>query len=499
MSQKTETRVPGFHISPQDGLYKKCRNINNCDFGPASNHTTDPAEAKKENIAITESKAKNEAAESGNSTLPRVQSKPAPAKKKQIDPDTIDFNKEKLSPEEFQALHEDVQMLGEFFKEAHKDYNAAFVKAKGEKKRGPRWPMTAEMFEASQQRRDAYFAFLAADMKHQRHADDHNADREEIYTSRDFFVPKMKASNSFWKGIRKKEEETGTSFDPNPTFNEGDERAGQRYWQAIEVIGSLSGKKWKEIDNEAKELQDKDGISRTEAIRELYKSTEPRKDKPFVYLDIETASRQDLVLEGRGYMERGEFSEIIEVGYTKVHPNGEEEQGNFRLDMSPHHKAEVGTGWEGHGIKTEDIDGEPRFDSPEIQEKMQEVFGISADNPDEGDGSVLVAHNAPYETGHFAHQLKGYAENLKNRKVETLDTKNFSELFVHTVKGNSNQDFMETAGYEYDPAKAHSAKFDADGTKDAFLDILNDKEKYLKGDHENNKKRAQKLKEEENS
>lgn len=498
----------GFHVSP-DGVVRRCKNTQNCQFGSQEEHGSTESEAvQKHEQMLAEQKP----------TFPT---------------NSTNVDSASITPQEFARLDAQVRERGQAFKEADEAYTA--LKKQTKETLGTKFtikaPINDEMFHASQKRRAAYYAFVTADVQHKKHAEEHNADRENMYTSEDYYIPRIKRQAAFWERLRKKEAEEGSSFNPNPTFDEDDGgRWKSQYWSALRTIKALSGTSGTELNQETENLINQ-GYTRTEAVRELYKKAPQRHDKPFVYIDVETAARQDVEHEGRKAFDDGEFSEIIEVGYTKVFPDGSQEEGDFRLDMDPGFKSAIGTGWEeGHKISPDSIEGLDKFSDPTVQKKMSKVFGISGEqqeetkhkiqelqseiyteeqkeSPDqeridalkseiteasENNGVVLVAHNLKYESSNFSHALQGYAEAEDNGRISTLDTKDLTQYFVNTLDGNSNGVLMETTGQEYGE-DAHSAKFDADGTMRATLEVLSDRETYLTGEHENNRRRQEKL------
>lgn len=459
-----------YHVS-KSGEPALCRAQENCPLGDEKDHimTNDINEAR----AFAEKKLTEE-----YTSVPETQKN----------------TQDSLRKLPFEELNKINTKNTQRFLAANKAYWDSYHKAaqeNGGKKPTGGLPINNEMFQAAQERRQAYFEFVKSDQVHKELAAENNFDRSEIYTSEEYYKSQIDSSLK-WRERNKipaPGEYTTGSFDPNPNFNEdAGGQANYHFAKAVSTIAVLSGRDKDDIKNEIAEIQQSTNVDRMTATKEVWKNTETRTDKPFVYIDVETAARQDVEHRGQQAFDKGEFSEIIEVGYVKVYPDGTKEEGDFQTDMTPSFKEAIGTGWEGHQITPADIEGKPKFSDPEIQKKMMDVLN----------GSVYVAHNAPYEKANFSWSLEGFGEASKKKDIEGLDSKDATTYFVHTIKGNRNKDLVETTGSQYG-ADAHRAKADADMTSASIMEVLNNKEAYLKGDHVNNEKIKKELEEENKS
>lgn len=384
----------------------------------------------------------------------------------------------KMSRAEFQQLHEENLKNAEAFKTADDAYWEAYERYKASNRGKGSFkhvPVTDELFELHQQRRQAMYAFAVTDTEHNKYAEDFGVDRNELpVTSYDHYNESI-ANFEAWKA--KQEAISGEKYapNPNPSMNGA---AGQRHYNKAKMaLCSLTGKKPWDVDKSVDRIMVRDGVDRDTAMKQYYLTAEKRKDKPFVYLDLETAARTK---EDVGTIDEGHYADIIEVGYIKEYPDGQQEKGSMLFDVDKNLKSVAGTGAQNiHNITPEMVEGKPNFRDPEVQEKMKNVLN----------GSVLVAHNTNFEESQLSWNLKGFAQARNSYQMDTLDTQTISSVFVNTVNGNKNQDFVETTGGKYS-ADAHRAYIDAEMTKNALDEVLSNKKKYLDGNHENNKRLA---------
>lgn len=380
-----------------------------------------------------------------------------------------------MENKEFKELHEaNVQNAKEFLATEGK-YWAAYHRYKDENNGvGSRrfTPVTDEMFDAHMERKKAMYAFALTDVFHKEHAGKFGADRNMLpITSYTHYEKELKRFEAWQKNTPGAENVKPGGYEsgrdnPNPSMSN---LAGNRYYyDAITSLSSFSGYSRQELEKRVRTMMVQDIVDRHTAAQSLYLSLEQRTDKPFVYLDFETAARD---LDDIETVDQGHYSEIIEVGYVKRYPNGSVEEDTFLLDMNEDLKALVGTGAQHiHNISPDMIAGKLNFSDDSIQQKMQDVLF----------GSVIVAHSAIFEDTQLAWNLRGYALERLNGNVEILDSKIITAVFVHTENGNRNQDLVETTGLTYGE-NAHRALADARMTMNALDIVLSDREGYMYG------------------
>lgn len=382
----------------------------------------------------------------------------------------------KMTRDEFENLHEKNVKNAEEFKAADEAYWEAYERYKSSN--GGRGsfrdvPVTNELFDLHQQRRQAMYAFAVTDQPHSEHAEEFGVDRSELpATSYDHYNESI-ANFEAWKA--KQESISGEKYTPNPNPSMNGPAGQRHYNKAKMALASFTGKKPWDIDKGVDRIMAQQGVDRDTAMKEYYLTAEKRKDKPFVYLDLETAARPK---EEVGTIDQGHYADIIEVGYIKEYPDGTEEKGSMLFDVDKDLKSVAGTGAQNvHNITPEMVEGKQNFRDPEVQHKMRGVLG----------GSVLVAHNTNFEESQLSWNLKGFAQARNSYQMDTMDTQSISSVFVNTVNGNRNKDFVETTGGTYSD-DAHRAYIDAEMTRDALNKVLNNRKKYLDGNHDNNKR-----------
>ena len=188
-------------------------------------------------------------------------------------------------------------------------------------------------------------------------------------------------------------------------------------------------------------------------IREEYASFDPStRTKDTVSIDLETSS---------GSPARGE---IIEVGIVRTNAKGEVvDRYQALFDIDDRAKRVNGTGEQDvHNIGVEDIEGKQRFDSPEVQKRMQEIMGL-----DKGD-TVMLAHNAGFEKRWLSQNLDGFHK----AQLPTIDTMRLARQFDHHTKDNTLSEFAPAHGVPYE--NAHRAYDDAAMTQKAYENFLAD-------------------------
>lgn len=348
-------------------------------------------------------------------------------------------------------------------------------------------PMNDEMFDAHMARKKAMYAFAITDVPHRQYAEQFGVDRDALpVTSYTHYEKELEHFEVWQKSTPGSEEVKPGGYEsgrknPNPSMN-GFE--GNRYYnEAIDSLSAFSGISVRELLEQVYFIMETEKVSRHTATQKLYLSLEKRQDKPFVYLDFETAARD---VEDIGTVDQGHYSEIIEVGYIKQYPNGTSEENTFLLDMDETLKELAGTGAEHiHNISPDMIAGKQKFSDPEIQEKMQEVLW----------DSVIVAHSAVFEDIQLTWNLRNYAMERSHGNIEVLDSKIMTAVFIHTENGNRNQDLVEVTGLQYGD-DAHRALADAKMTMNALGTVLDNRKYYMYGiaesvieeEFENNKK-----------
>lgn len=212
---------------------------------------------------------------------------------------------------------------------------------------------------------------------------------------------------------------------------------------ANKILQSAYGLDEKTITEEIKKRKD-EGMTQTEAYRDLWNKSELRNDKNFVALDLETAGIRTTQVDN------GPYSTIIEVGYVKL--DNDNVSHNSELYGVPNNLLKShGTGAENvHGISPDMIKGKELFvNNKEHQKKILNDLK----------GNVLIAHNANFEIQQLSHNLPGFKKAYDNGEIEILDTRVVSQYFLPEAESNTNESFVKATGGEY--RNAHRAYSDA--------------------------------------
>lgn len=227
---------------------------------------------------------------------------------------------------------------------------------------------------------------------------------------------------------------------------------GRHEWEAARALSAWTGRSVGEVKARARRLARTEGIDATTAYRRLWQTAPRRTDKPFVYLDLEAAAPE------LGEVDRGPYSEVIEVGWVKEHPDGTVERHESLYGVHPDLLATDGTGAQHiHNISPEMVADRPRFvDDLDAQRELMAQLR----------GCVVVAHAAKYEDGQLGHNLRNWNFYRNRGDVEVLDTRAVSSYFMPDNPTNTNKAFVEATGGTYEGA--HRALADAEMTRAAL-------------------------------
>lgn len=224
---------------------------------------------------------------------------------------------------------------------------------------------------------------------------------------------------------------------------------------AEELISTYAGISVAQVKNSVRKKV-RGGMTPTEAYRATWAAYPRRTDKPLVALDLEAAA---VPMGEKKLVDTGPYSNIIEVGYVKVMPDGTATRKSYLSGVPSDFLQAAGTGAEHvHNITPAMVEGKPLF--VEDGERQRELL-------EDLRGSVLIAHNASYERNQFTHNLPGFAQALEAKDIEVLDTRDVCKYFVPEATTNSNNSFVEATGGSYEGA--HRAYEDAKMTLDALL------------------------------
>lgn len=174
-------------------------------------------------------------------------------------------------------------------------------------------------------------------------------------------------------------------------------------------------------------------------LTNIYAQFDPTtRQKPLIGIDIETNGLSP------------KTSRIIETGIVVSHPTGELDIAYSSVHDIPEIVQEgIGIGEEKvHRINLNTIKGKPKFDSPEVQQKILELFKQG----------TIVAHNATFEKGYLIVNLPGFAEALDAGEIQILDTMNLASNIMTDSLNNKLQCFAEDNGVAYEGA--HNATTD---------------------------------------
>lgn len=430
-----------FHISPNTGAISRCRAEKEpCPFGPEV-HFEGLVAAKEgfekfmQGRTLVSHSKTPEAPAQGKGTTTKKAKKPTP-----LVPPTTLFDEE--GSLEYHAALTTAKRFDAQVEEAIKTKRDIFDQG------GEEATWSPEYFKLIHKQKEAYFRRLKAQQEllevmseEQRKA--YDADLAQKAAAKEERSRKWYESRGLVKGKDK-----GAAPDRHPEITEKNELP------ARETIRVYSGWTDGQIMG-AVEQHMAAGLTRTEAYRKVWAEVPQRTDKPFVYIDLETASdnSDDRVDQGR-------YSHIIEVGYQKVWADGRVEEGSFLYDVPQSFKeAGQGTGASYiHHITPEMVEGKPVFmEDAAAQHHMIEVLK----------DSVLVAHNAPFEASQFRYNLFGYRQLVGSGSTEIMDTQKVCKFYIPETPTNSNKDFVETTGGVYGD-DAHRALYDAAATRGAL-------------------------------
>ncbi|NWN87167.1 MAG: 3'-5' exonuclease [Micrococcaceae bacterium] len=327
------------------------------------------------------------------------------------------------------------------------------------------FPADDAMYQAHLDRKAAFYQLSLTDVAHARHAEAHGVDRSKMPLTSYSHYQREAEQFEQWKARQNADSGEEYVHRPNPSMNDD-----YHFYKAKRMLSVFTGRHTQEVERRANDLMQQRSMDRHEAMQELWSTANIRKDKPLVFIDFETACRTK---EDIGTVDTGQYSDIIEVGYEKVHPDGHVESDTFLLDADQSLKALAGTGAQHvHNITPEMIEGKPKFSDPKVQRQMMEVM----------DNSVMVAHKVNFEHTQLSYSLNGYAGKWR----DTLDTKDIMTYFVKTPEsaGNRMQDMVQLTGGSYGD-DAHRAMADVQMMRRAFDTVVQgDRAAYMSGDHE---------------
>jgi DNA polymerase III epsilon subunit-like protein len=310
------------------------------------------------------------------------------------------------------------------------------------KKATPAQTTTQWWFTAVQQGKSAAFAAAALEREAESHMTQEERTRRE-----DERAAKRQQKLQDFENWKKRQDEANGSYNFHPEVTEANSKLPRT------AIAAFSGLTPEAVEAEvARKMLA--GATRTEAYRELWREVPLRTDKALVAVDLEVASEQ-----ASGYVDRGPYSNIIEVGVVVREPDGSEESFSFLNDVPENFALVEGTGAEHvHHISLTDIQDRPVF--VQDADNQKKLLGALTD-------SVMVAHNASYEENQLKHNLWGYNHLVQEGRLEVLDTRQVLTYFYPETKDNTNASLVATAGIPYEGA--HRALADARMTLDALL------------------------------
>lgn len=409
-----------FHINPATGGISKCRAESQpCPFGGESgseNHFNSIAEAKvgyeqvMKHVKIP--------------THSRQDQEPADYLDEPEIPDSPELA---LAKERFSAAMDKWKALDDRFKRGADHPNFKFTRT---------W------YQLVQERKNAFYDMrVAYENRNAAFPEEERARREAEKMSADQADAERLAA---WRA--KKEKESGP-------YNYHPEIKGAAEGQAQKAISAFSGMSEEEVLAKV-EAEEASGLSKTEAFRKVWAEAPMRSDKPMVMLDLEVAAPMI-----RNRVDSGPYSSIIEVGYIKRWPDGRTEEDSYLCGVPANLHETEGTGAEHiHNISPDMVKGlTPFTEDTDRQRKLLQVMK----------GSVLVAHNANYETQQFSHNLPGFNSAMDRGHIEVLDTMQVVKNFMPETPNNTNKSFVEANGDSYEGA--HRALDDAKMTMRALF------------------------------
>lgn len=253
----------------------------------------------------------------------------------------------------------------------------------------------------------------------------------------------------------------------NPNYNYHPEITDYNRSNCLNLMSAISGKSIEQIIK----VRDKLGnMTELEAYRYIMERVPLRTDKPIIALDLEAASPS--LRDMKNQFDFGPRTEIIEVGYIKVWPDGKVKTYSKLFGVDPNLIKTNGTGREDvHNISPKDIEGLTRF--VDDLEAQKEIYNDLKD-------SILLAHNARYEKGQLSHSLRGFNRLLKENRLEVIDTMHLSQFFMPQNENNTNEAFVTNTGGKYE--EAHRAFADALMSLNAFMRYFKKPEIEIKKD-----------------
>lgn len=337
----------------------------------------------------------------------------------------------------------DLQALDKELKQVKNSYFSLNRALQKEAKESPASQASPQWLARVLKRKSLYYRMLALEARRITFLPEEAAQAAR-QAKEDALNSEKERNNVWFEGIK-----ANGSFKIHPSM---DTPATRR--DAIRAVARFSGYSEESLEEDVARLEE-DGMSATEAIRQLWALASPRTDKPLLSLDLEVAA--PLV---RGRVDNGPYSTIIEVGWIKRYPDGTCESKSYLCGVPEDFLYAEGTGAQHiHNITPEMVKGRPLLqdDQGRLQEILRELQEC-----------ILVAHSAKFELGQLKHNIPGVAALIQEGKLEVLDTRDVCRFFVPETEDNTNRSFVEAAGGTYG-AGAHRAYQDALMTLNALL------------------------------
>lgn len=398
-----------FHVNPETGSVSRCRAVNGgCPFG---------GESGTENHFESIQEAKSTFENSMKDSILKTHSKQSNSK-------------------ELDEVQEELTKLT-------KDWKKLDSKLKAITTKSPNFKFTRSWYNYVQERKNLYYKMRVVGEQR-----DSLLDEETKKSKEEARQAKIDANEERMREWRTKKEAQG-GFSYHPEIDSKNEKL------ALSTLTSFGGIS----EDEARELVDakvESGLSRTEAYRKVWSELPMRSDKPIVTLDLEVAAP---MINGR--VDMGPYSSIIEVGYVKRYPDGRTEEKTYLCGVPDDLKEVEGTGAEHiHNITPEMVEGLKPF-SDDVDKQKELLKDLR--------GSVLVAHNAKYETTQFTHNIPGFASLMDRGGLEVLDTQQVCRFYCPETPDNTNKSFVEANGGKYEGS--HRALSDAKMTLNALFSL----------------------------
>lgn len=409
-----------FHVNPATGGISRCRAESQaCPFGGESgseNHFDSIAEAK-----------------AGYEHVMKAAVIRTHSRQMEEPPDYLDEPEIPDSPE--------LAAAKEVFSAAMDKWKALDTRLKAGSEH-PNFKFTRTWYQLVQERKAAFYEMRVAYMnRNAAFPEEERARREAEELSKDQADAERKAA---WKAQKELE---------NGAYNYHPDIKGAAIVQSQKAISAFSGMSKEEVLAKV-EAEEANGLTKTEAFRKVWDEAPMRTDKPMVMLDLEVAAPMI-----RNRVDSGPYSSIIEVGYVKRWPDGRMEEDSYLCGVPDTLHETEGTGAEHiHNISPDMVKGlKPFTEDADRQKKLLEVMK----------GSVLVAHNAGYESTQFSHNLPGFNSAIDRGQIEILDTMQVVKNFMPETENNTNKAFVKANGDAYEGA--HRALDDAKMTMTALF------------------------------